>query len=463
MYEEGIAELKRNNYNGSLKKLLGFISAEETAKTPDSVRLADAYYYVGGIYTVYQDFAHALEVYKKGYALSRGFGDGERQFKFLNNMIGASCEIKKDGHAERLNREIMRLKGVDRGRATYYYFFNKGFIAGSRGDNRAKARWMQKAVETVDRYRLDGTMKVYAWSEIYKCYEDEGRLDKALEVLLKYDTLAHEMNQAYLYVDCYKGLMRIYTKLGDKDKALFYYGEYFKYADSLLNVNDFSQIKTEYQAGEKRRTDTTINNLEKANSQQKLILVLLAVIVAVTTSAVAVFYRQRQRLHGANVELYKRNSELLEIESRYGKLMEERSKAEETLRHEETDGRGQAAANHDRLIKSILKVMENEDTFCNPDFSQAMLARLTESNTNYVSQAINTTFNKNFRSFVNEYRIKVAMKRMADTARWGNYSILGIAESVGFKSASNFIEAFKKITGMTPSLYRRMSDENGGG
>ncbi len=47
MYEEGIAELKRNNYNGSLKKLLGFISAEETAKTPDSVRLADAYYYFG--------------------------------------------------------------------------------------------------------------------------------------------------------------------------------------------------------------------------------------------------------------------------------------------------------------------------------------------------------------------------------------------------------------------------------
>ena len=97
-----------------------------------------------------------------------------------------------------------------------------------------------------------------------------------------------------------------------------------------------------------------------------------------------------------------------------------------------------------------------DSTFCSPEFSLAVLARLSESNTNYVSQVINTTYNKNFRTFLNERRIKVAMKRMMDSGRYGAYSMQGIAESVGYKSASNFIAAFKKVTGMTPSLYQKM-------
>lgn len=46
---------------------------------------------------------------------------------------------------------------------------------------------------------------------------------------------------------------------------------------------------------------------------------------------------------------------------------------------------------------------------------------------------------------------------MMDNEHYGNYSIQGISESVGYKSASNFIAAFKKMTGMTPSLYQKIS------
>ena len=71
------------------------------------------------------------------------------------------------------------------------------------------------------------------------------------------------------------------------------------------------------------------------------------------------------------------------------------------------------------LLRRIDAVMEDEDTFCSPEFSLAVLARLSESNTNYVSQVINTTYNNNFRTFLNERRIKVAMKRMMDSGRYG--------------------------------------------
>ena len=44
-----------------------------------------------------------------------------------------------------------------------------------------------------------------------------------------------------------------------------------------------------------------------------------------------------------------------------------------------------------------------------------------------------------------------------DTNRYGNYTIKAIAESVGYKSPTNFISAFKNITGITPSVYQKIA------
>lgn len=461
LYDEGRAALKKSDYNTGLSKLLEYIKVEEQLAKKDTATLLDAYYNVGGVYSVYSDFAQAYEVYNRGYGLSVEAGDVEMQFKLLNNMIGSSCNLKEAGRAARLNERVRRLKGVDKGRQAYYYYFNKGFIAGSRGDNADKARNMLTAIRIVGKFRLPGEMKVYAYSELYLCYEEMGRLDLALASLMKYDSLAHLMNQAYLYVDCYKGMMRIYTKMGDKENALFYQNKYFEYTDSLLNLNEYSKIKTDYLAGEKQRREAMINNLKKTNTLQSIIMVMLALLITLSVAAVVVFYRQRQKLHSANLALFRRNTELLDIERKYRMSLEQAEKAAEADAREDAGDRPAAAPEHDLLVKKIIEVMADEGTYCNPEFGLTMLAHLAGSNTNYVSQAINTTFGKNFRTFVNEYRIKLAMKRMMDIADYGHYSIQGISESVGYKSASNFITAFKKFTGMTPSLYQKLSNSGG--
>ena len=46
-----------------------------------------------------------------------------------------------------------------------------------------------------------------------------------------------------------------------------------------------------------------------------------------------------------------------------------------------------------------------------------------------------------------------------DTAKYGNYTIQAIAESVGYKSHSSFIKVFRKITGIPPSIYQKMARE----
>lgn len=104
--------------------------------------------------------------------------------------------------------------------------------------------------------------------------------------------------------------------------------------------------------------------------------------------------------------------------------------------------------------------MEDSNEFCDSEFSLERLAGRIGSNSRYVSQIINETYNKNFRTFVNEYRIKEARLRLMDTTQYGNYTIKAIAESVGYKSHTNFIDIFKKLTGITPHIYQKMAKED---
>lgn len=459
--KRGKANFERSDYNAALVCYLDFIQTEEKRVPKDTANLLGSYYSIGGIYTMYQDYAQALEVYKKGYDMSVEAGNAEWQFKFLNNMIGANCSTGNVGEAQRLNAKVKVLDGVDRGTLVYYYNFNNGFIAGCRGDHSEKARWMNAAIADVERYKLPQKMLVFPYSELYQCYEQQGKLNLALDALLKYDSLAHAVNstrgrtggdgylgQAYLLADCYKGLMRIYTKLGNKEKALHYQNEFFRVNDSLFNVNEFSKIRNRHLNYENRQTQLVIASQQKTILYQKICLVMLIVLVATAIVAALIIRRQRKALHDTNVALFDRNNQLVEAEC-----------ATPATAAMALDGHAQAAtvAVNERLLGDISEAMGNADNFCNPEFSLSMLAQIVESNTNYVSQAINTAYGKNFRSYLNEYRIREAMKRMKDNATYGNYSIQGISESVGFKSASNFIAAFKKMTGMTPSLYQKLS------
>jgi AraC-like DNA-binding protein len=71
----------------------------------------------------------------------------------------------------------------------------------------------------------------------------------------------------------------------------------------------------------------------------------------------------------------------------------------------------------------------------------------------HLSIVINNLLNKNFYTFINEYRIKEAVSILDDPEN-SDASIIAIAFRSGFNSKSTFNSVFKKITGQTPSEYR---------
>ena len=105
------------------------------------------------------------------------------------------------------------------------------------------------------------------------------------------------------------------------------------------------------------------------------------------------------------------------------------------------------------LITKLQVLIQEEKIFINDKLSIEDIAIKLDTNSKYISQIINETFNKNFFNYINSYRIEEA-KRLLLSEENDKYSILGIAQSVGFVSKSTFNAAFKRITGMTPSEFK---------
>ena len=108
----------------------------------------------------------------------------------------------------------------------------------------------------------------------------------------------------------------------------------------------------------------------------------------------------------------------------------------------------------DELKQKIVALVESEKLFLRQDITIFDIAEQLDSNSKYVSQAINGYLNKSFIVFINEYRVEASKGFLIDSKN-DNFTIEGIGQMAGFKSKSAFNTAFKKITGVTPSIYKK--------
>ena len=73
-----------------------------------------------------------------------------------------------------------------------------------------------------------------------------------------------------------------------------------------------------------------------------------------------------------------------------------------------------------------------------------------------------TTFKEGFRRLyglpVHTWLQQRRMERAAELLRDSSLSVLGVAQSVGYSSASQFSAAFRRPYGMSPTVYRKMSE-----
>lgn len=106
------------------------------------------------------------------------------------------------------------------------------------------------------------------------------------------------------------------------------------------------------------------------------------------------------------------------------------------------------------FLGELASHMETKKPYLQGDLVLPQLAQQLGISANYLSQVINEQLKVNFYDFINGYRVEDA-KRLMKNAGQKNINILKIAFDSGFNSKSAFYTAFKKVTSMTPTQYRK--------
>ncbi len=106
------------------------------------------------------------------------------------------------------------------------------------------------------------------------------------------------------------------------------------------------------------------------------------------------------------------------------------------------------------LMDRVHDAMTKDQLYKDNTLSLDSLADKMNVHRHMLSHAINSITGKNFNQFVNEYRIKEAIRILTSPSRKKIY-IDELHEQVGFSSRTSFYRVFKQTTGISPSEYKK--------
>ena len=108
----------------------------------------------------------------------------------------------------------------------------------------------------------------------------------------------------------------------------------------------------------------------------------------------------------------------------------------------------------EELYQKIVDIVIIKKKYKDPNFSSKDLAKLLKTNTRYLSAVVNSRFGMNYSCLLNEYRIKDALRLLADKKN-NEKNVEEISAMVGFANRQSFYAAFYRIVGETPNGYRK--------
>ena len=285
-------------------------------------------------------------------------------------------------------------------------------------------------------------------SNIGELFFELHKIDSALFYIHLSNAMAVKYNFQKIQFENYLTLSKIEESKGNMSKAFEYFKLYSNLKDSVYNAKNLGDIIQLQQFYEVSRANQEIEQLvleqrikEHTIRYQKIIQVItLSILLSISAILLFVFIQNR-RLNKAYKVLLEKNLEIMNLQENSSEE-EDKKEKKSTL----TDNM------QEELLNRIFMIMKDTSIICDPKFSIDKLAELVQSNQNYISQVINANLKKNFRSFLNEYRIREAQRLFSesDTTR---YTVEFVAFKVGFKALSSFRDTFKDITGVSPTFY----------
>lgn len=409
---------------------------------------------IGALYFQFEQFDQSFNFYKLTLQIHQKQGT-KNDLSITYNNIGEIYKVwqKYDSALFYLNKalEIDKETGIEQNMAHRYhnlgdvYYDQKNYQKALQHFNKS----LQINKEIGSKYNIALNL-----SSIAQVNQKTGNNSEAEKLFREGLSIAQNINSRSLVLSILEAMSLFYQETHQYKEALHYHAMIDELNDSLFKEKSqqlLADLQTKHDLDQKQKEIALLNSENKLHKkeaeQYRKSTLFFGITLLVIFSMLLILYYQYNLRKKAYIKLLERNTESLEHDRQFKALLKQSGDPKaEKQKSKEPNGL------HRKLMNDVLDYFENEKPYINQDIQIKFIADQLNSNPKYISQAINANFNKNFNTFVNEYRIKLAMKYLANGVK-KQYSIEGISDKVGFHSKSAFNVAFKKMTGITPSFY----------
>lgn len=446
---------------------------------------------IGNVYAYMSDYDRAEHYFKKVYKMAREDRNTDIELKLAINLTQVCCLKGDPQEARQWYKVQMELPYPNTPLNHYYALANKSFIAKTEGSYGPALFYQQQALKLVETGDLGPRYEALAHQEMGDILFRQKQYARAISEYKRSYDIAHKDRDLQGEISVCQDIFVAYRQIGDSATADIYKKRYLELNDSVFGHQRMNAALNGLFDYENRQTTAIIGGLTRRNSW---LTVVVGLFVTFGTIIVVLYLKLRRRtrhllesqrlLVDKNEELMRQNDNVQQLRKQYLKAVEQEvasaapsapMEADATATERPTERHD--AIGHDagtapapsavglseeqatRLLEKVNSVLEDVSVISREDFSLAMLAKMVDSNTKYVSMVINDTYGKNFKTYLNEFRIREACRRLSDTAHYGNMTIQAIYEQLGYKTASSFVAAFRKIIGTTPSQYQKWAKE----
>ena len=435
---------------------------------------------IGNTYTIFSDYDQALHYYELCEERALAIKDEAMVNKARNNMLICYVEMGKVKEAEECYKSIGTIYGEDTHFNRFYSYHNQALLAKARKDYKLALFMHRQALQYAQDHDMPAYLIAAQMGQMGTISELLNDNRGALDWYLKCKEYAEDGKHFGPLTTACEKLSALYGKLDNEQLEVYYHRRYVSLTDSFFRENEFNSKRSLIAKYEGQHSKRMISSLTTRNHTLTSVIVIIALLLLALSGLLVYIYWQNRRLRNFQrllIAKHEEHSRQLTMQNElyvtlHQQQVQETTETRETVTDDglsddgvtdeetmNTDVDLLSKEQADTLLMDIAHVMENAHAICNPNFSLSQLAQMVSSNTKYVSWVINKNYNKNFKSYLTEYRIREASRLLNNTAVSGNLTIAAIAEQVGYKSPTTFNQAFKRIYGMTPSAYMKVAQQ----
>lgn len=428
--------MARGNYQKSMK---GYIEALKVAsEAGDDSRISHILKQIGTIYAFHDDEHRALDYYRRSLEYAEKCMDTAAQGLILPNLVLMNRSIGNRAQEEYYMELFSKLPASANKNIGYYRLYIPFVSHIEAGDDDEARRLSHELSQYISLHGMRDGSEAVLYNHWGMRFAQKNEYDSAVNCYRKALVILEREPLPSTRQAVYTNMCALFKHYGMSDSLARYREKMVESSFSNFNLRDFSLTKEELENYEKE-----LESMEKEKLRLRswyIVGVAVAVIALLASFIIYALLRKKNETAapaGTDAEPESPDDD--------GGKTPDRLTLADSLR--------------DRLSGELLALLEEEDLVFNPDLNINILALRLNTNTKYVTEVIHGLGGQNFRSFINEHRVREACRRLSDKDNYGNLTIAAIAAEVGFNSHNSFISAFRKVAGMTPAQYRALSPE----